>query len=249
MADPASAYQAQPGVGVPFQDNYLLKGQQLPPSLHSMPDPKMAAPATTATLLDDRAQYKQTLGKFLSSSGNTKKSGEGHKVRPGEGKKADDSDDTDSDEDEVYTKKKHGAGRDDDKEKVQKKFKIFDDNDCEGEEGSDDDDDDDDSGDDDEEYEDEVDDDSDQDDDLMSSADDNNSGGDQKDSKQSTDPKQGEIVEKASFQTAIDCPDEDVKIVRSSDQMALKSVEVVTIPETNGQPKQEPENEGPVKAD
>lgn len=203
MADPAAAYQTQPGVAVPFQDNYMLKGQQLPPSLHGMGgDPKMAAPSTSANLMNDRAQYKQTLGKFLSSSGGTKKSGDSNKVRPGEGKKATGSDETDSGEDEMYTKKKGIAGaRDEDKDKVQKKFKIFDDNECEGAEGSDDDDEDeDDSGEDDEEYEDEVDDDSDQDDDLMSSADDNNSaGGGQKDSKKSTDQKQGEIVEKASF--------------------------------------------------
>ena len=204
MNDPAAAYQTQPGVAVPFQDNYMLKGQQLPPSLHGMgSDPIMAAPSTSANLINDRAQYKQTLGKFLSSSGGTKKSGDSNKVRPGEGKKAAGSDETDSGEDEMYTKKKGlASGRDEDKDKVQKKFKIFDDNECEGVEGSDDDDDedDDDSGEDDEEYEDEVDDDSDQDDDLMSHSDENNSAADgQKDSKKSTDQKQGEVVEKASF--------------------------------------------------
>ena len=132
------------------------------------------------------------------------------------------SDDTDSAEDEMYAKKILGA-RDEEKEKMQKKLKIFDDDDCEGE-GSDDDDDDDDSGDDDEEYMDEIDDDSDQDDDLMSSGDSNGQKAKQSDKKQAA-----EIAEKASFQTANEGED-DVKIVRSSDQMAMKPVEVIQSP-------------------
>lgn len=133
------------------------------------------------------------------------------------------SDDTDSAEDEIYAKKILGA-RDEEKEKIQKKLKIFDDEDCEGE-GSDDDDDDDDSGDDDEEYMDEIDDDSDQDDDLMSSGDSNGQRAKQSDKKQQA----AEIAEKASFQTANEGED-DVKIVRTSDQMAMKPVEVIQSP-------------------
>lgn len=126
---------------------------------------------------DDRAQYKKTLNNFLARDGKNKKA-------------ADYSDETDSAEDAVYTKKLTG-GAGDPKKGEQKKLKIFDDDDCEGE-GSDDD-----SGDD-ESYEDQADDDddSDEEDDLMSSGDeDNNSGG----AKKQEDNQAKDNLEKASF--------------------------------------------------
>lgn len=80
-----------------------------------MSDAKVVAASTL--LQDDRAQYKQTLGKFLSSSGGAKKTGE-KAARPGEGKGAVlGSDDTDSGDGEVYAKKV-SAARDEEKEKI-----------------------------------------------------------------------------------------------------------------------------------
>ena len=103
------------------------------------------AHASDAALNDDRAQYKKTLNNFLAREAKNKK-GAGN----------DYSDETDSAEDAAYTKKMASGGAPDDK-KIQKKLKIFDDDDCEGD-GSDDD------SDEDESYEDQVDGDDDSDD-------------------------------------------------------------------------------------
>lgn len=101
-------------------------------------------------------------------------------------------------------------------------MKIFDDDDCEGD-GSDDD-----SGsDDDESYEDQVDDDDDSDDqdDLMSSGDDDDNGA----KKKAEDIVTKDVVEKASFQTALDIPEDDVKVVKPNDQASPKAVEVIQV--------------------
>lgn len=167
---------------------------------------------------DDRAQYKKTLGNFLS--------------RDNKKKNDDYSDETDSnDEDGDYVKKhKDKIARADEKTDT-KKLKIFDDDDCEGE-GSDDDDD---SGDD-ESYEDEVADDSD-DDDLISSGDDNGSSGQKK--KQSAEKAAKDIIEKASFQTALDVPAEEVnvKIAKPKEQVSPKAVEVIQVSAEQEKPK------------
>lgn len=69
----------------------------------------------------------------------------------------------------------------------------------------------------------------------MSSGDDNDSSG-QKTKKSEQNQAAVDGAQKASFQTAIEGPDEDVKIVKSSDPAALKSVEVVPVPDAS-QPK------------
>lgn len=168
LADPASAYQQQTSAAVAssnLQEKYL-KG------LHDAHKPD------AAVISDDRAQYKQTLGNFLAREAKGKKKGSAN----------DYSDETDSAEDAAYAKKITGKASSDEKQKIQKKLKIFDDDDCEGDgDGSDDD-----SGDDDESYEDQVDDDdddSDENDDLMSSGEDNGSSGGKKKASQPEDKK------------------------------------------------------------
>lgn len=160
---------------------------------------------------DDRAQYKKTLGNFLSRDTAAKG---GKKAVAG---------DSDSDEDGYYSKKKQDDAqmpidRKDGKSDP-KKYKIFDDDDCEGE-GSDDSDDDDD-----ESYENEVeDDDSEDQDDLLSSGDDNPAGGADSSGKKVKQPEKvqdekviaAKEVEKASFQTALDIPDDDAAIVATA---------------------------------
>lgn len=72
-----------------------------------------------------------------------------------------------------------------------------------------------------------MDDDDDSDDnDLMSSGDDRDSG----EKKKSADKVAKEVIEKASFQTALDIPEDDVKVVKAQhDQASPKAVEVIQV--------------------